>query len=338
MATGNRRLLQFGSLALGALLIAWTARQIAVADMLAAIRQLRAAEVGLLLVLNALIVALLSGRWWLILRGTGHQLTYGAVAAYRLVAFGISYFTPGPHFGGEPAQVWLIHRRHGVPLVDASATVAVDKLLELLVNFGVLTAGIAFVTWTQPALTPAGWPVIAATVTAAIPLLAVLLLARGWPPLTPWLRPWWPRRWQRTIDWLADLERASIRFVRGRPAYLAGAIGWSSVAWLAIVLEYWLLLRFLGVALSPAQALAALVAARVAYLAPTPAALGAFEASQVIALGALGYPPAAGLALVLIVRLRDVCLGAAGLLLGTRLQTKAAVDPIPVRRRLRRRR
>jgi uncharacterized membrane protein YbhN (UPF0104 family) len=54
---------------------------------------------------------------------------------------------------------------------------------------------------------------------------------------------------------------------------------------------------------------------RLAFLVPLPGGLGALEASQTFALAALGFQPALGIALSLLIRARDIILGAAGLAL-----------------------
>jgi len=87
----------------------------------------------------------------------------------------------------------------------------------------------------------------------------------------------------------------------------------SMVSWAAMLGEYWLMLRLLGLNLTPIQAISTLTAARIAILLPLPAGLGTLEASQVLALGALGLNPAAGISLSLLIRVRDVALGGLGL-------------------------
>jgi len=64
-------------------------------------------------------------------------------------------------------------------------------------------------------------------------------------------------------------------------------------------------------------------AARLAILLPFPGGLGALEASQVIVLSGLGYTPAQGAALALLIRARDLVFGGAGLLLGLGLSQTA---------------
>ena len=77
--------------------------------------------------------------------------------------------------------------------------------------------------------------------------------------------------------------------------------------------EYMLSLRFLGARVDPLQAVIALTAARLAFLTPLPGGLGALEASQVLALGALGFSPALGISVSLLIRGRDIAFGLIGL-------------------------
>jgi uncharacterized membrane protein YbhN (UPF0104 family) len=93
-----------------------------------------------------------------------------------------------------------------------------------------------------------------------------------------------------------------------------------------MVAERWLMLRFLGVELDPAQTIAVVTASRLAFLLPLPAALGALEASQILALEALGLDAATGAALALIIRLRDTLFGGLGLLLGARWLRQGPAD------------
>jgi glycosyltransferase 2 family protein len=71
--------------------------------------------------------------------------------------------------------------------------------------------------------------------------------------------------------------------------------------------------------LTAGQVISMLTTVRLAYLLPLPAALGALEASQVLAVTALGLPPVAAISLTLFIRARDVTLAAVGLGLGSKL-------------------
>ena len=104
-----------------------------------------------------------------------------------------------------------------------------------------------------------------------------------------------------------------------------------------MIAEYSLALRVLGIQLEPAQVIIALTAARIAFLLPIPAGLGALEAGQVAAMQMLGVEPALGISISLLIRARDLSLGVLGLWLGgllTRLgplNPTTAVQPIIIR-------
>ena len=92
-----------------------------------------------LLAINLLMLPLMAARWWLLLTMLGSPVAMGSACAYRVAANAVSYLTPGPHFGGEPLSVYLLHRREGISLSAAAASVAVDRLLELMASMVVLT-------------------------------------------------------------------------------------------------------------------------------------------------------------------------------------------------------
>ena len=163
-----RRTLALLSVAL--FLLWWVARTVTLSAVLAAFRELTPLELLALLVVNVLIFATFTGRWWVFLRAQGHAVAYVRLLAYRLTAFGISYFTPGPHFGGEPYQVYIVARRHGVPTADAVAAKSQERGRAL------------FIGQTNPILTgsqTAGRDTVAASRAAPLSSRPVALAARA---------------------------------------------------------------------------------------------------------------------------------------------------------------
>ena len=318
----GRRLAIWAGWAAALALLAWVLARVPFADALAVLARLNAAQIGALILLNGLIFLTFSGRWWLILLAQGHAIPYLRLAAYRLAAFGVTYFTPGPQFGGEPLQIFLVQRREGVPAATAFSALALDKSLELLANFAFLAAGVALILrWD---LFPPSQERLALAIALgllAIPLLLLGATGGGYRPLTGLLAgaarlvpARFAHSFQRAQAVIAQAEGQSSAFFQDRPGALVLAVLISGVNWVGMVGEYWLVLRWLGVDLSVAQAMGALTAARLAYLLPLPGGLGVLEASQVLALTLLGFDPAAGIAVSLIIRLRDVVMGLAGLL------------------------
>ncbi len=101
-----------------------------------------------------------------------------------------------------------------------------------------------------------------------------------------------------------------------RKVLLSWQILVSLLSWAGMILEYFLAAQFLALLMNGQQVAFAFVLSRLAFLAPLPGGLGVLEASQVFAMQSVGMPAAAGLALSLWMRARDVSIGLAGLIMG----------------------
>ncbi len=305
----------------GLLILWWILRGISLQELFGVLDNLRAYQLFILVALNAGIFALFALRWWLILKVLGYRLPFRRVLTYRLTAFGITYFTPGPQFGGEPYQIWVVHRRHGVPLPAALSAISLDKMLELMANFSFLMIGLVALMW-QGLLPGSRGACLLVLAGLAVTLLGAYLgaLSAGRQPVY-WLFDRLQRQFA-TGGWLGRLrptvqaaEEALMLFCRSRPRALAGLAVLAVGAWIALGAEYWLALEFLGAGLGLAEVIMLMTAARLAFLLPMPAGLGALEAGQVLVVSALGGVPAIGLGMSLLIRARDVVFGLAGLAL-----------------------
>ncbi len=321
--------LRLPALVAALLLLSWVLSSVSLREVWGTLQQLQPGEIVVLIVANSLILVTLTLRWRLFLAAQGYPIPLLALVRYRLTAFGISYFTPGPHFGGEPYQVYAVAKWHGVSYAASIAAVSLDKLLEMLVNFFFLAAG-ALLVVRSDILSAAQQTQLMATAIAllALPLAALLALWAGRHPLSGLLarldRLWQPalraagpahapKPWRQT---LRAGEDHAIHLCRAHPRTFVAALAVSTLSWIGIVGEFWLMTAMLETDLSFVQAVTALLAARVAILLPFPAALGALEASQALALSRLDLNPAAGVGLSLLIRSRDVLLGLLGLALG----------------------
>ena len=324
-------------------LLLWLALPVALA---VAFRGVRLEEVGrtlsrlgpgpivVLALVNLGVVAAFAARWWVLLAADGHRISYGLLTMYRLAAFAISYFTPGTQFGGEPLQVYFLQKRHGVPLATATASIVLDRVLELMANFAFLALGMAVVIRLRIYPEGTGLLLIAASVgllvLPAAYLTAVFLGRRpgGWIlgrlPL-PSSRAWV----DRLRRFVHTAEGEAHRMARQRPIGIVGAVCASALTWGALLAEWWLATTYLGFALDPARLIAVVTATRLAFLVPVPGGLGALEASLILSLTALGYRVEQALGLALLIRVRDVAFGAVGLWLGGALAGGPAGDKRP---------
>jgi uncharacterized protein (TIRG00374 family) len=297
-------------------LLWWAFRQVPFELVLATLRQLNAVQMVIWLLVNIGLVILITGRWRLILRTLGHRPPYLALIRYRLASFAISYFTPGPHFGGEPIQVLALQQRHGIPGTTGTASVGLDKLLELIANFSFLVFGIVIAlagSWL-----PKQWRNLGITFglgLLAFPLGYLILMLTGKQPLNILIKHLPQKiRANWVIVSLGQVEAEMSVFCIQRPAAVLQATLISLCIWVWTVFEYWLLTHFLGLQLSLVQSISALTAMRLAILTPLPGSLGALEASQVMIYQNLGLEPAYGISISLLIRLRDILFGAVGLL------------------------
>ena len=317
-------------------LLAWALRDLPFQEIGATLQRLSPFQLLALFTLNAFIFLLFSSRWWLILLALGYRLPYLALSGYRLSAFSISYFTPGTQFGGEPLQVHWLQNRHAVPGPQALAAVTLDKLFEVLANFTFLALGLLLAfkdSQIAGNLGPAALVLIA--VLLALPLAYLLGLWSGRFPLTA-LAARLPGRLlertalQKALPWISEGEQHIQLLVRRQPLTILSVLLLSGLIWVLLLAEYWLTLALLGVHVDLIQTIAALTAARIAFLTPLPGGIGALEASQVLAMQALGVNPAVGISLSLLIRARDVSFGLLGLFwAGMLSRSRQRAAPMP---------
>ena len=284
--------------------------------------RLRPGQIGLLAAVNLGIILLMTVRWWWILRSKDHRLPFLAIVRYRLAAFGVSYFTPGPQFGGEPLQVYYLHENHQISTSEALTTLTLDKLLELLANFTFLAFGVLVVVSGGYLNPQENLPILLSVFTLVLlPWGYLLLLYLAKKPLSALTRSRFARRpgqAGRRSFFLAieDAEIGMVHYCRESTLTVLGLMAVSGAVWAALVFEYWLALGFLGAQLDLWGVVVFISAARLAFLTPLPGGLGALEVSQVLAAQALGFGPEMGVSIGLIIRLRDVIFGLIGLAWG----------------------
>ena len=270
--------------------------------------------------LNLALLPLMTARWWQLLRTLGVPVGLFPACAYRFAANAVSSLTPGPHFGGEPLLVYLLHRRQEVPLPTAATSVALDRMLELWASLVVLSGSLILLTATNSGPFAKGWalPLAITVLTVLATLLAALFTGRR--PLSRFGA--WLARFNRTTH--ADTtNRVLTAVIQGeamaesllqrhrRPLLLANLC--SLGHWLGVFVEFWLMAAFLGQPLSVAQLLTVVMTARLAFLTPLPAGLGVLESALPWVTAALGLGTVLGLSLCLLIRCRDLLFSLAGL-------------------------
>ena len=290
------------------------------------VRQLQLWQIAILFALNLSIYALITLRWWVIVRAENKAVAYFPLLLVGIAVFGVSYFTLGPHVGGEPLQVLYLQRRYKLTFTHATASVIMDKLLELLANFFLLVMGLTAIVRAGILSTNGGssWLSLGGLLILCMwPPIHIIFLYRRTYPLSAILRRVaFIQKDSKPVRFIAASERLAGAFCRRHFSSLLVAIAISICAGAGMVTEFALITNFLGIGLPFWQTIAAWTAGWLALLAPLPGGLGALEASEVFALGVFGVPAALALGVALVMRGRDIFIGGIGLMLASRVIKK----------------
>jgi uncharacterized protein (TIRG00374 family) len=304
---------------LACLLLVWVLRGITLDEVLATLAELDGRDLALLALVNVVVFVSFALRWWLLLCGLGHRIPFWRLTLYRLTSFSISYFTPGPHMGGEPYQVYATTQWHRIPASKAIAAVALDKLVEMLVNASLITAGVVLLFGTRLGLAE-GQEMRLAAGAVALLALPVGVLAAQWQGHLPisWLilYIWRRRKMPRWFRAVRQAEDQAVAIWHQQPWALGTALLATLISMAGAIYEFWLMATMLKLPLSFLDVLSAFVVLRLAILLPMPAGLGAIEAGLAMAMASLGLDANAAVSMALVIRGRDLLLGIAGLGVG----------------------
>ena len=294
-------------------LLYFALRNAPLTEIIQILQQLQLWQVLTLLLINVLIYALITLRWWIIVRAESKSLPYFPLLAVRLAVFGVSYFTLGPQVGGEPLQVLYLQRKYGITYTRATASVLMDKLLEFLANFFLLAVGLTSVLQAGIISTNGNSSLVSLSglvILCVWPPIHIILMMRGIYPVSIVLRKISNNKFARFIF---ASERMAGTFCRRHLTSLLSATAVSILAAVGMVSEFFFITRFLQIELSFSQTIAAWTAGWLAFLVPLPGGLGALEASQVFALGAFGISAASAISVTFLIRGRDLLIGGLGL-------------------------
>jgi glycosyltransferase 2 family protein len=306
-------------------LVSWTLSQMPMAEMWSRVRALTWPQWLLWLLLNLLLIVVSSWRWQVLCKVVGQQPGFWRLLSIRQAGQCISFITPGPQFGGEPFQIWWLMQRCRMGLHNALSALGLDRFYELWINFLMLALGIVFLLLTSDLLQSIGGNPLLSVLGLLLMLLVSCGLALWWLAANPmWLRErvdHIARRWLKSpaLSTLPEDTRPAADAptqpvsASSRTGVLFSALLLSLLAWLVIVLEMWLVLGFFVPDPEIVAVILVLVAMRLALLLPLPGGIGTLEASVFWSFQLLDWPAGAALAVIALMRMRDVLVLLAGL-------------------------
>ncbi|HEX6631856.1 MAG TPA: lysylphosphatidylglycerol synthase transmembrane domain-containing protein [Gemmatimonadaceae bacterium] len=271
-------------------------------------------------IVNLLSLLLRGTRWWLFLRASGAP-ALGTALRGAVVASGLNNVLPAN--GGDATRVLLVARREGVSSATVLATVALDRLVELLSSAALLVAAPLVLPLPAPLR---DWRGRGAVALAAIVALCALLMwraARSPSPhpvhATERTTPAGGGRWRTVRDYLA-------RFAHGitglaTPRRLGAALALSLLSWVGQAAVYHLTSRAAGFPASLAASTAAMLAVNLAFVVQTtPGNVGVFQLVYALVMAAFGLPHSAAVGVALLIQaLQIVPVTALALLLAPHL-------------------
>jgi uncharacterized protein (TIRG00374 family) len=316
------RLVRLGLLVCGAALFVWLLATIGLGAVVQAFAELSWRLLIILVFPFGLTTLLDTLAWRYAFRRD--TVPFRALLAARLAGEAFNLTTPTASMGGEAVKAWLV--RPWAPLAEGLPSVIVAKTT--------ITSGQALFVVVGLVAAHAALPSDSLVVRGMEWLLVVQVLAVGGfvavqasgalSGSTRWLRKlgWLS---SRRLEPLAQINDELAHFYRREPKRLALSIFFHFLAWLIGALEPWLILRWIGLPVSLAEATAIEAFSSgirfAAFLVP--GYLGALEAGHVAIFAALGLGAPAGLSFTLIRRVREAAWTGLGFLALAPLRAQA---------------
>jgi len=261
---------------------------------------------------------LYSLRWSLILHALSPEKKVSQMASFlhRMAGFSLSYVTPVAQLGGEPIRV-LLMEEEGISRKVAVNSVVIDKALELaaLIVFIVLGMVAALADGTVP-LGAKGflWAFIVLMLLLIFWFYYTSIKNIGFiSSIFKFLRLNKVRRLEKLDLKIHTFEQEMNTFYREHPKTLYQLVVISIATTAFILLEHYMVGKFLGVDLTFFQIFLSSTIPYLAYLLPVPGGLGVLESGHAAIFALLGVSVNV-FVFVLIIRLRDLFFVAIGLI------------------------
>jgi len=316
------RLLRLGLLLAGAALFVWLVVSIGPGAVVQAFRDLSWRLLVILVFPFGMTTLLDTLGWRYAFRR--NAVPFPPLLAARLAGEAFNLTTPTASVGGEAVKAWLV--RPWTPLTESLPSVIIAKTTIVIGQALFLVIGLAAAGMALPSdsLVIRGMRWLLVVQLLAVSGFVVVQAAGTLRGSTRWLRRIGGLS-DRPLEALGQINDELAHFYRREPGRLTLSILYHFLAWLIGVLEPWLILRWIGLPVSLAEATAIEAFSTgirfAAFLVP--GYLGALEAGHMAIFAALGLGAPAGLSFTLIRRVRELAWTGLGFLLLIPLRAQA---------------
>jgi len=249
---------------------------------------------------------LIAYRWSCILEAMGHHVPLLNLLWYYFTGFTFGYVLPSAQMGGEPVRAALL-KRHDVPIAIALSSVVIDASLGFTTTLVLGSAGLVIMLLTVSlSLKLRALLLLVAALLAALLVVYYSRILSGKPVFAPLFRFLGFGRRIYLLRKIAQMEEKVITFFHDKRNALAEVMLLSAVGMAALFMEMWLALAVIGHQATMLEIVAVLTGLSLAYLVPIPGSMGVQEAAQATAAAAMKVASSVGVALSIVLRIRDV--------------------------------
>lgn len=303
----KRKILLVGSLfALGILIFIFVLNKSDYRTVLDQLDRITLPQIFWLILITFTILFFYSANLRLIIRSFGPKVPALKGAVLKLIGDSVSYVTPMMYIGGEFMIAYILKRDYKLPVAKGMAANVLEKMITLTITIFYLVVGVTIflIKFTEDIkiLIPT-IIVMAASISFLIYFYRKTLRNSG--VLYPLLRLLRLNRIKFIRNGKEDIERFDQHlhfFLRYHPRYFLYSLGLVFIGTVITLLEYKLILFFLGHTMSLIDLLMLRVIFMAAAAVPIPGGLGTQEAAQAGYFNLLGLKPSTGVAFILVLR------------------------------------
>ena len=307
------------ALILGILLIWYVFTKVPLSEVIDLLKNTTLQLILLFILTIFMLQMVLTYRWKIVLESQGIKHGFWKLNNYRMAGYCVGYLTPSALLGGEPVRAALLSEKANVPFEKSLSGVVIDKTIELSSSAIFFTVGVLILLINFVVTPQLEFALIGAVVVFLILVFSFnIRMFQGkkfFHPIIRFLGLLKIKKIKKLEQKIINFEKLTLKFFKRDKKHFFYVILFSFLSWILMFIEYSIIGRMLGEHLSLMQIFLIISVVGLAYLIPIPMALGALEVGQVSIFNAISVSAAAGLALALVVRIKDVILASIGLII-----------------------
>ncbi len=314
-------LIFFGLLSLGITVFIYVIAQTGLENILEMLAKVTVLQIVFYLTISLVNFSFFVIRWWLILRSHGHRVPFYMLYFYRMVGYSVSYLTPVAQSGGEPFRIYFLNERHKISLKESASSVVIDKVFEMSALLFFIGGGV-FYTVLKGFFSLKMEIVLVLFIFIALYFLYIFYKktldnSGFFSSIFRFFRLSKIGRIKHFEAKIIHTERFISKFFNKSPGYVVPLCVFLSVLTVGVtIFEHWLLTTFFGLNLSFSSIFLITVLPSIAYIVPIPGGFGLLEGGHSSVFTLLALNPVIAVALVLLIRARDLFFVITGLIFG----------------------